>query len=273
MRIAISQLSIAYEDKLRNIEKANQAIEFARKQKAELIVFPEMSFTGFSMKLEQIGETDESTVQQMQCLSNEHQIYIGFGWVKLIELNNERKGENHYTIVSPEGKVILDYVKCHPFSYSGENVHFVGGENVRFCKISDFIISVNICYDLRFPEIFQAESKIADLIIVPANWPKERREHWSTLLRARSIENQSYMIGVNCIGESGGVEYSGDSVVIDAAGNVLLSLIKEEIGVIDIENDVNIVRNRFPMKRDRREKLYNKLYSQVESMSINMEED
>lgn len=120
-----------------------------------------------------------------------------------------------------------------------------------------------LCYDLRFPEIFQIASKKADVILVPANWPEARTEHWKCLLRARAIENQVYIFGINCVGKNNGLNYSGHSCIIDPNGKVLEELSDRE-GVLSFElkNDVKKIRDGFPVKRDRREDLYSRLYKE-----------
>ncbi|MEQ8155575.1 MAG: nitrilase-related carbon-nitrogen hydrolase, partial [Clostridiaceae bacterium] len=115
-------------------------------------------------------------------------------------------------------------------------------------------------YDLRFPEVFQAVSKNVSIIIVPANWPEKRREHWRCLLKARAIENQVYILGINCVEENNGLYYSGDSCVIDSSGNTLKELsYKEGLIIQDIEDNTDKIRREFPVKADRKTKFYKKI--------------
>lgn len=261
MKLAVNQVRIHYEEKNRNFEKAHKAIQEAKEANADLITFPEMSFTGFSIHVNKIGEKDEETIQYISRLAQEYKIAVAFGWVKYDPEQKSEKAQNHYTIVSSQGEVLLDYVKSHPFSYGDEDKEYACGNQIEFCRINGFTISTAICYDLRFPELFQAESKKADLILVPANWPEARREHWWTLLRARAIENQCYIVGINCTGRMNELEYSGDSLVIHPDGTILLDLKKEAgLQMIELYNDVKSVREGFPMKKDRREDYYVKLY-------------
>ena len=240
-----------------NISNAKEAIEVASKKRADLIVFPEMSFTGFSMNIDRTGEAKHETIEVMMQMSEKYQINIGFGWVKLVTFSEAIKGENHYTMVSPKKEILLDYVKCHPFSYAKEDKYFVSGNHISFCKIDDFIVSVAICYDLRFPELFQMESKAAQMILVPANWPEARRDHWRALLKARAIENQCYIVGVNCTGRMQEQTYVGDSCIINPNGEVLLEMSAEhELGIYEIINNVAWYQDNFPTKSDRRESIY-----------------
>ena len=118
-------------------------------------------------------------------------------------------------------------------------------------------MAVFICYDLRFPELFRAVSDKVSAVIIPANWPAKRSKHWKTLLQARAIENQVYILAVNCQGDMNGQYYSGDSCIINPNGDILDSLSDCE-GVIhfDLPDDVEQYRNSFPVLKDRRPKLY-----------------
>ena len=171
----------------------------------------------------------------------------------LLRSENGERGENHYSIIDCEGEVSSDYVKMHPFSMAGEDQFFVKGENMVSCDVCGVRIGTFICYDLRFPVIFQKVDDDTSVVIVAANWPKVRREHWSCLLKARAIENQVYVLGINCVGMVGGVEYSGDSCVIDPHGTVLVSSQeKEELLCYEINADLKQFRENFNCRVDRR---------------------
>ncbi len=272
MIIGLAQMHIAWENKqLNKIHIEKYVEEFSKAvfdmQDTKMILFPEMTMTGFSMNVEQTADIGEENIQFCRELSDRYDVCIGFGWVKKKDL----LGENHYSIVVPKEGMVSDYVKIHPFSYSGEDKFFEGGDRLSICDINDFCVGTAICYDLRFPEIFQAMSKHAELIIVPANWPEKRRVHWMTLLAARAIENQCYVAGVNCCGEIGGINYSGESALYSPTGenidwDVVLQLKFEDkdnglnkLLICKIENNVAEVRETFPVKKDRREDLYSKL--------------
>ena len=253
MRIALYQMHIAWEDKAANMAKMEEQLKAASENKAELLLLPEMSFTGFSMNTDVTKEADEKMVERISALARQYQVAIGFGWAK----DCGQKSENHYTIVDKHGFCLLDYAKIHPFSYSGEDLKFRGGERLTSFVLGDVPCASFICYDLRFPEIFQIASKTAHVIIVPANWPAKRSSHWKTLLQARAIENQVYILAVNCVGQINSLYYSGDSCVINPDGQVLTMLSDTE-GLIfyDLVDDVELYRSSFPVKKDRREELY-----------------
>lgn len=253
MRVALFQMYIEWENKTKNFEHLENELEKLQSEEIDLVLLPEMSFTGFSMNTDKTKEADEHTVNQMKKYAIKYNVSIGFGWVK----DCGEKSENHYTVVNNIGEILSDYVKIHPFSYSGEDVYFQGGKEIVSYSFLDTEFSTLICYDLRFPEVFQIASKTVDVIIVPANWPEKRSEHWKTLLKARAIENQVYVFAINCCGRIGGQYYSGDSCVINPDGEVLEMITdKEGIIVYELVNDVKKYRDDFPTKRDRRDRLY-----------------
>lgn len=259
IKIALAQTQIVWEDKERNYGIAEKRIREAVSRKAEAVFFPEMSFTGFSMNTDATKERSGRTIQRMRALAQQYHVSVGFGWVKDCT-GVCGKCENHYTVVDSAGNVLSDYAKIHPFSYSGEDLRFQGGSSLTHFVLNGIPCSNFICYDLRFPEIFQAVSGKAHVIIVSANWPAKRREHWKALLRARAIENQVYILAVNCVGETGGVAYTGDSCVIDPDGNIRAELSgNEDLIMMELTDDVERFRGEFPVKQDRREAFYARL--------------
>ncbi|MCY6484214.1 carbon-nitrogen family hydrolase [Clostridium aestuarii] len=255
MKIAVAQFNIDVRNKEKNQQKCEGFIAEAGKKKADIIIFPEMTLTGFSRNINRIGDENEETIEWFKEKADMHNINVCFGYV---EKATSGKGKNNLSMVSPNGEELLRYTKMHPFSYGREHEFYEKGNKIDFFKIDDSTFSAFICYDLRFPEIFQIASKKAQVIIVIANWPEARREHWITLLRARAIENQCYVIGANIVGETNRIIYSGDSMVIDPLGNIIVaSHKKEELIVADIDVEkISEIRNSFNIKVDRQEELY-----------------
>lgn len=266
MKAALGQLQIQWEDKRVNLKKIEAYLELLSEKKTDLFLLPEMSLTGFSMHTERIKENREETVERIQSLAEKYRISIGTGWVK----DRGEFCENHYSIVTPKGR-ILDYTKLHPFRFGGEAERFRGGDALPVCDFGGFCVGVQICYDLRFPEPFQILSKKADLILVPANWPAARSGHWKSLLKARAIENMVYVAGINCAGEMGKLFYSGDSRLYAPDGTKLKKETvrlpeccpEERVMVYDLQNDVHRYRECFPVKEDRRERLYQRLWEET----------
>lgn len=258
MKIALGQLDMVWEDKEATLKKVEKMIETASTGGAKLIIFPEMTLTGFSMNLKQMGEPPESSwsVEQMRRLALQYNLAVGFGWAALPSPGKE-KGTNRFTLINERGEILGEYSKLHPFRYGGEADVFQGGDRIVTVPFQGRCLGLFVCYDLRFPEIFQLASRKADILLVIANWPAVRRDHWMTLLRARAMENQCYMVGVNCVGSRDGLEYSGDSMAVDVVGNVLASLSYQE-GVLlcELEDRAWELREKFQTKRDRREEFY-----------------
>lgn len=259
MKVALIQSHIIWENKEENITRLKSDLIELCEYSLDLLLLPEMSFTGFSMNVGVTQDYNNYSCSQVVKLAKDNKIPIGFGWV-------ERKGEkcrNHYSIVDSNG-ILSDYEKIHPFSYGGETDFFTGGESISFCSIRDFVIGTQICYDLRFPEVFQILSKKSSLIIVPANWPSKREKHWDILLQARAVENQVYIAGINCMGEMNGMYYSGHSMIYSPDGSQC-DYIKIDLNsgncafIFNLINDVDAYRCNFPLKNDRRENLYRDL--------------
>ena len=259
MKIGLTQMDIVWEDKEKNKETVKKLLEQGKEQKLVLIVFPEMTLTGFTMNTAYAGEEMlfSDTISFFKKMSVTYDMAIVFGYV-------EDFGSEYYNklIIVSKGKIVYDYDKIHPFSLGAEGQHYLGGHEVKVQTVCNMEVAGFVCYDLRFPEIFQAVSNQANLILVIANWPKERILHWETLLRARAIENQCYVVGVNCVGKAMGLEYIESSMAFDPLGERLTRAhSKAPLMVIDVNPaHVKNVRKRYPFKEDRQIDLYRDLY-------------
>lgn len=256
MKAALCQFRIEFEKKKINLQSAGHMIASAAAAHAQIIFFPEMSFTGFSMNVSAAGETDGGTIRVMQDYARKYNIAVGFGWVR----QNGEKGENHYTVLDETGTVLADYVKIHPFSYSGENDCYTAGSRTAVFSFAGHTFGLFICYDLRFPEIFRAVAADADVMVVAANWPERRIAHWKKLLEARALENQCWVLGINCVGDQMNLHYNGSSRAVNPEGETTDCLTERE-GIIfcEIQNEAAEFRNSFPALRDRRAALYREM--------------
>ena len=259
MRLALAQTEPLWEDKEGNFRAALRFLEQARNEGADMILFPEMSMTGFSMHPEKIGETADNpvTLRFFREQAEKYGLYIGIGYVEY----REPRSFKRYAILGRDGRILADYRKIHPFTFGTEAIHYAGGEQLAFCQVKEFAVSPLICYDLRFPEVFGIAAEKAELIVVPANWPADRIEHFKALLKARAIENQCYVAGVNRVGHARTLSYSGDSMVADPFGRVIAKAGAEE-ELLLAELDLNLVRQyrkEFPARTDRKPELYEKL--------------
>lgn len=257
MKIGLAQMDIVFEDKHVNMLKVDELLKSAKKNSIDLLIFPEMTLTGFSMNLKDMLEDlplKSHSVAWFSMKAVEYNINIAFGYIE----KHEDRGLNNLVILSKKGTILSKYSKIHPFSYGKESQYYKGGDEFILTRLEDLIIGSTICYDLRFPELYQILSKKANIILVIANWPEKRNDAWITLLKARAIENQCYIAGVNKVGMFGNTYYSGDSMIIDPVGNIITSLSHDE-GVIytDINiNEVDSLRKRFNVREDRKDLLY-----------------
>lgn len=260
MKVGLTQMDIIWEDKEKNMQRAEKIIGQAAGQGVELLIFPEMTLTGFTMNTSYAGEEMlfSPTLRFFKEQSVKHHLAIAFGFV-------EDFGEEYYNklMIVYNGRIVYDYDKIHPFNFGEEGKHYIGGHEVKSIALGSLQVAGFVCYDLRFPEIFQAISDEADMIIVIANWPKERILHWETLLRARAIENQCYIVGVNRIGRGNDLEYIESSMAFDPMGERLTKAhSKAELMVVDIyKKEVIKCRQQYPFRLDRQVDFYDALYA------------
>jgi len=247
-------MDLAWEDVAENHRRARGLLEKAKREGARLAVLPEMFSTGFSMKAEQIAQPPGGPSETfLRDAARE----LGLWIIASIPEAGKPRPKNVALIVSPEGMVIR-YAKIHPFSYGGEHHHYAGGEKVVTVPMDDVRVTPFVCYDLRFPEPFRVAASETDLFVVVANWPDRRREHWRLLLRARAIENQAFVVGVNRAGDGDGLHYAGDSAAVAPLGETLVEGDdKERVLITDVDPAVVAkLRARFPALDDRRPEAY-----------------
>ncbi len=267
MRVGLGQIDTGFENKAYGRAQCAALIAQAAEAHVELLVFPEMTLTGFTVKTEAFGETltDSETLAFFKENAVRHHMAICFG----LPIVKKEKAENHCIILSKTGEVLADYAKIHPFSFGTEAKFYQGGTKLVSCQIENFTVSPFVCYDIRFPEIFQIASKKSTLLVVIANIPVSRKDDWSILLRARAIENQAFVIGVNRTGSGDGLHYLGDSVVLSPRGKALAQAGENPgLEIADIfPEEVRNCRKIFPLKKDRRPALYHKLQNETDERS------
>ena len=221
-------------------------------EKTNLVILPEMFSTGFSMRPSVLAETmDGQTIEWMKKISNAKKIIV----TGSIIIEDNGHYFNRLIWMLPNGNYGF-YDKRHLFAYAGEDQHYTAGNKRLITSVNGWKINLQICYDLRFPVWARQQSNESpeyDLIIYVANWPERRNHAWKTLLTARAIENQSYVIGVNRVGEDGNqINHSGDSMLIDPLGNILFSKQQEEVihSFVLTKDSLNQTRNKFPFWND-----------------------
>lgn len=262
LNITTIQTHLHWEDKSANLSMLEDKIN-SISEKMEVVVLPEMFTTGFSMRAQDLAETMEGeTLQWMKRVSSQKNIVLT-GSVII------RDGSNYYNRLIwmlPNGQYGV-YDKRHRFAYAGEHEYYSAGNKRLIASIKGWKIHLLICYDLRFP-VWSRQSvhsnnsggdgEVAtnpeyDVLVYVANWPERRVHAWKTLLQARAIENQCYVVGVNRTGNDGnGIYYSGETMVIDAMGEVLYTKAHEEdIHTTTLQKEkLDEVRSRLPFLKD-----------------------
>ncbi len=256
MKIAILQSDIVWNDPQKNFSLLEPHLEKAAKEKTSLLVLPEMFSTGFSLLTG--NEAQEAQLASEEFLSRQSKtlgLTLAASYPHLAE--SQPRPSNRLALWS-EGQCIASYDKTHLFRFGGEGDQYELGKRLTTVRLAGARLGLFVCYDLRFPQAFAALAMHVDLYLVVANWPAPRIQHWNTLLAARAIENQAYVIGVNRVGEGGGLSYCGSSRVVDPQGNILLDCGNEEkLALIDLDlGEVKKYRETFPVLSDRREEIY-----------------
>jgi predicted amidohydrolase len=263
MKISLIQSDIVWNCPVANREHCQELANDALASGGSVLVFPEMFTTGFSMPTGEIArESAQVGTSFLNVLAIDHKV---FALGSLPEIANDGSLYNSAWIATPQGSVHT-YRKIHLFSYGDETKLYAPGNDMctftaRNPQGESLRCTVLICYDLRFAPLFLARAPQTDLFIVMANWPASRREHWLTLLRARAIETQSYVAGVNRVGSGGGLTYSGDSALFAPDGTELGRL-ADTVGVLTHDvtaSNVASWRASFPALRDRKPAVYARL--------------
>lgn len=251
------QFDIAWENPVENYTRLDEHLSGIKD--VDLIVLPEMFTTGFSMEPERIAETyhhDMPTLQWMRKhAAQKNTVILGS-----ISCRENDRFFNRCLIVFPEGNHLY-YDKVHLFSMGHESHHYSPGDRTLIFEWKGWKIKPLICYDLRFPEHARnevTENEVAyDLLVYSANWPEVRTHPWSVLLRARAIENQCFLLGINRVGKDDqGISHSGASVILDAKGETIISLSDHEEGILRASlnrEDLDDFREKFPVLKDKRQ--------------------
>lgn len=250
MNIAVVQAHLEWEDVPENLKRFEERIE--RIVGAEMIVLPEMFTSGFTMKgKEQIAPFYREVCQHMLDWACRKGALIMGSTI----YSEEGFYYNRLLAAFPDGK-LLHYDKRHCFTMAGEDKHFASGSEGLVFEYRGVKIAPFICYDLRFP-VWSRNTCHYDLAVYVANWPEVRKTSWQILLKARAVENQCYVVGVNRVGTDGiGLRYSGNSVLLSPKGEEVLACVPFEDEVRQAEMDMDALREfraKFPVLQDRDE--------------------
>ncbi len=252
MRIAALQSDVVWEDPEANFERLEPWVAAAAAAGAKLLALPEMFSYGFSMATERISEPPGGpSTRFLKDQAGRHGLWLAGSVPE--RAKRQKRPHNTLIVVGPRGE-IHRYHKIHPFSYAGEHRHYTAGARFVTVAIEGLRVTLFVCYDLRFADEFWATAAETDAYLVVANWPEARRHHWTSLLVARAIENQAYVVGVNRVGEGGELRYRGDSRIVDPMGEVLAAAADQETLLLaDLDPAVVAeTRRELPFMNDRR---------------------
>jgi len=253
-KVALAQIPVASEKPDKNLARAEAALREAKSAGCRLVVLPELWATGYNLKNRErwASPIGKGLFAEAARLARTYRVYLQAG-----SLLCGRAGRYYNTAVlyDPQGRMLGRYDKMHLFRLMGEPKYLCPGWKPRTYALPWTRAGQSICYDLRFPELFRFYARRrCGLVFVPAEWPLPRREHWRTLLRARAIENQCFVLGVNRVGRHQDVRFFGASAVIAPDGTPLAEAgTRPELLIAEIDMRwVERLRNEFPVLRDMR---------------------
>lgn len=248
MKTALIQAPLIWENPQANREYFEERVN-SIEQEIDLIILPEMFTTGFTMNPKNVAETMQGeTILKLKDLAKNKNTAITGSLI----VSEKEKYYNRLIFVFPSGKIEY-YDKRHLFSLAGEEKIYTSGKEKQIVEYKGWKICPMICYDLRFP-VFSRNTEDYDLLLYVANWPKPRTNAWDILLKARSVENMCYTLGVNRIGfDESGHEYIGHSQAIDFLGNTIINAEESEgIFIADLDKNAMLeARHKFGFLNDR----------------------
>lgn len=246
IKIAVLQSELHWEDTAANLASFSEKIN-SLKDQPDLVVLPETFSSGFTMNVVKCADRDGSVLAWMKDTAEKRNIFVA-GSVIVFE---NGKYYNRLYFCSPGGKV-TKYDKRHLFRIGREQEYFTRGKDRVIAEAKGFRILLQVCYDLRFP-VFARNRGDYDVILYVANWPSARKAVWNTLIPARAIENQAYVIGANCTGLDGeGEATCGESKIMDPKGNIMAQLDSRPgtiYAILDL-NELQVFRRKFPVAED-----------------------
>jgi omega-amidase len=257
LTVSLAQIEVTPGNPQANLSKADTWTAEAARRGSDIVVFPEMWTTGFEWeKLQELAASSEEIAAEVAALARKHRVWLAGS---LLALNEAGQATNTFIMFDPTGQPAGLYRKIHLFGLMAENRHLAPGKGLTRVETPWGQAGLAVCYDLRFPEMFRTYAlNGVMLVFLPAQWPHPRLAHWRTLLRARAIENQIFMIGVNSVGRDQMSNFCGHSALIDPWGNVVVEAGETELlltATIDTEL-VSEVRQKITVFNDRQPELY-----------------
>jgi predicted amidohydrolase len=240
-----------------NLQKADEWTAEAAQRGSDLIVFPEMWTTGLAWEnIEALSAGQDEVIKAVVGLAKKYGIWLNGS---MLALDDDGRPANTSILFDPQGQPSGIYRKVHLFGLMNEDQYLAAGRHLTTVETPWGQSGLAICYDLRFPEMFRAYAlRGVNMVYLPSAWPHPRLAHWRTLLRARAIENQMYIIAVNQVGSDGAYHFCGHSAIIDPWGEIVVEAGETEVLLTaTIETDrVAEARQKIPVFKDRRPELY-----------------
>ena len=255
--ISVAQIDVAWGRPDVNLTKAAELTAEAKRRGSDIIVFPELWTTGYDLPhaANHAAEPGQGMFSHLADLAREQSIYITGSILKRVD----DAIYNCAPLFSPAGNMLDDYDKVHLFGLMDEDCYITAGDRTPVFDLPWGKCALAICYDLRFPELFRKYALLdVEMIVLCAEWPHPRLEHWRTLLRARAIENQCFFVACNRVGTGGNAHFFGHSTVVNPWGEHVVEAGETEM-LLTISLDLNMVqavRRTLPVLQDRRPTVY-----------------
>lgn len=256
LTVTLGQMDIHLGNTAANMDKVRQLTAAA--QGADLLLLPELWSSGYDLERAAIHATrvTEGVFAETAVLAQQHRLHIAGSCLSQLA---EGGYGNTAVLFDTTGAALATYTKTHLFRLMAEDQYLTAGDKLALAHTAWGKVGLAICYDLRFPELFRAYALAgAQVILLSAEWPQPRLAHWRTLLQARAIENQLYIIACNRVGTGKGDSFCGHSCIIDPWGDIILEMGEEEgaeTAVIDLSL-VDTIRTKIPVFADRRPDVY-----------------
>lgn len=250
LTVALGEYDTGWHDPKTSIAAASRLVKRVAEVGADVVILPELATTGATTEGDRAVPVDSADVDALRAIAKSHQMWIIAG----IALREARGAcaVNAAIAIDQSGEIAAIHRKRRLFALGGEDRDFTPGNDSTVVDINGVKLGLFICYELRFPELFGLIASQVDAMAVVANWPANRQEHWDALLRARAIENQCFMIGVNRTGHADGLSYIGGSTVFDPWGDRLSPTPVHAIRIATIDTGrVRKLREEYPFLRDR----------------------
>jgi omega-amidase len=251
LTIALGEYDTGWHDPQESLASAAKLARSVAAFGVDVVVLPEMATTGFTMDTAQAVPLDAPEVAALRRIARENALWLIAG-MALRDDRDPTCAVNGALAIDPSGEIVALHRKQRLFAYGEEDRHYQPGTRNTTVEIGGMRLGIFICYELRFAEVFAPVAADVDAMVVVANWPTSRQDHWDVLLRARAIENQCYVIGVNRVGVADGLTYTGGSSAYDPWGERVVASNANGTRIVALDGQrVASIRAQYPFLKDR----------------------